>query len=242
MDKQDLSSDSKLSCSNCSLPHPVDKCRKPCVKHPSDKHSGAHCPDLHSDKKKVAAISASSTSPSSLNQHTTVIFDSGSGVNTVPSQHYLSSTSRDSKLTNLELRTAGDHLFSPTTSGNFRGLHSHVVPEFSDILISLSDLLSAGNFALVTDSKMTVVNSNSITIPLLQSFQHAINNSINFTVPVVEGIYQKPLSDLTSTFVTTNSNHKLINVIHRYETAKFHNIADLVLFFHDYSVTLVSIL
>ena len=104
---------------------------------------------------------------------------------------------------------------------------------FSDILVSLADFLSAGNFALVTDSKMTIVNSNSITIPLLQSFQHAITNSIYFTVPVVEGIYQKSLSDLTSNFVTTNSNHKLINAIYRYETAKFHNIADWFFCFHD---------
>ena len=52
-------------------------------------------------------------------------------------------------------------------------------------------------------------------------------------MPVVEGIYLQSLSELTSNFVTPNSTHRLINVIHRYETAKFHNIADLVLFFHD---------
>ena len=78
---------------------------------------------------------------------------------------------------------------------------------------------------------MVVVDSNRITVPLLKAFQQDIINSIKFTVPVVEGIYQKPLSDISSTFVTNNSNSKLINVIHRYETAKFHNIADLVLFF-----------
>ena len=149
-------------------------------------------------------------------------YNNGSGVNTVPSQDFLSFDFRNKIHTTLELRTAGDHLFSPTNLGNFRGLTSHVVPEFSDILISL---------AIVTDSKMTVVDSNPITIPLLQSFQHDITNSIKFTVPVVEGIYQQPLSELTSNFVTTNSNHKLTNVIHRYKIAKFYNIADLVLFF-----------
>ena len=230
-EKSDLSLESTLSCANCSLPHSVDKCRKPCVKHPSDKHSGAHCPDLRSTQKKVATVSTSASPFSFLNPSTTVIFDSGSGVNTVPSQNFLSS--RNQIPTTLELQTAGAHRFSSTLSGNFRGLHSHVVPEFSDVLISLSNLLSAGNFAIVTDTKMVVVDSNSITVPLLQSFQHAILNSIKFTVPVVDGIYQHSLSDLPSALVTSNSTSRLMNVIHRYETAKFHTLSDLVLFFHD---------
>ena len=227
-EKSDLSLESTLSCANCSLPHSVDECRKPCVKHPSDKHSGAHCPDLRSTQKKVATVSTSASPFSFLNPSTTVIFDSGSGVNTVPSQNFLSS--RNQIPTTLELQTAGAHRFSPTLSGNFRGLHSHVVPEFSDVLISLSNLLSAGNFAIVTDTKMVVVDSNSITVPLLQSFQHAILNSIKFTVPVVDGIYQHSLSDLPSALVTSNSTSRLMNVIHRYETAKFHTLSDLVLF------------
>ena len=124
-------------------------------------------------------------------------------------------------------------MFSPISSAIFRGLPSHVVPEFSDVLISLSDLMAAGNFAIVTDSEMTIIESNKILAQLLTEFQHAILHSVKCIAPVVDGIYQQRLADLPSAFVTRPSTARLMNVIHRYETAKFHTISDLVTFFHD---------
>ena len=227
---------STSGCSNCGNPHSIDQCRVQCKKHPSEKHSGQACPDRSSDKKKVAKI-ASSISPSPLPStlpDVTVIFDSGSGVNTVPSDLYLS-TNRDSHpmTPTLELRTASDQTFTPTSTGNFRGLNSYLVPAFSDIIISLSDLLDSGNFAIVTNSEMTIIDSNQITMNLLQEFKNTIMKSVKCVAPVLDGIYQTSLRNLPSDLVTSNSYERLVNVIHRYETAKFHTISDLVLFFHD---------
>ena len=236
----DSSSDEPASfiCSTLIEPPSLTPCHTSCMHSPSDTYTGTHCPDCISDQRKVAKVSTSSFSPvsnSSLLPDVPVIFDSGSGATTVPSESFLSSSFRDlnSTTSNLELRTAGDHLFSPISSGTFRGLPSHVVPEFSDVLISLSDLMAAGNFAIVTDSEMTIIESNKISAQLLTEFQHAILHSVKCIAPVVDGIYQQRLADLPSAFVTRPSTARLMNVIHRYETAKFHTISDLVTFFHD---------
>jgi len=165
----------------------------------------------------------------------TVIVDSGAGVTTVPTPAYNSSNQTISNSTPLTLCTADDSAFSPSNSGIFRGIPSQVVPQFSDIILGLNDLLSAGNISICTDKEMTIIKDSATVSQFLSEFRSKVLDSVRFVAGVQNGVYSLPLDDLPlnlSDHPRQNSSH-LIDVIHRYETAKFHTIRDLVVFFHD---------
>ena len=75
------------------------------------------------------------TVPSSIPPvNTEVIFDSGSGVTTIPTSNFLTRNS-SVQISPLNAITADGSLHSSTCSGLFQGLPSHILPSFHDILI-----------------------------------------------------------------------------------------------------------
>jgi len=166
-----------------------------------------------------------------------VIIDSGSGVTTVPNINLLDS-SPHRPTTQMVLETASSEEIRPTLAGNFRGTNAHIVPDFQNIILGLSDLL-ANNFALATDKEMFVFPKTKKNKKLFNQFRDSIIQSIKFIANVTDGVYQIGLDDLPQTLVsnqnesTQESLHRMANVIHRYQTANFSSISDLVRFFHE---------
>jgi len=179
--------------------------------------------------------SAPKNASSNITPPLVVIVDSGCGVVTVPSSNLTSDNHRPT--TPMILETASSQEFRPKLVGDFRGLDAHIVPEFNNILIGLSNLLSK-NYALSTDEDMFVFPKNKKNRKLFKEFHQNILQSIKFIAKVKDGVYQVDLDDLP-TNLTSNSEliqpslHRMTNVIHRYQTANFSNISDLVKFFHE---------
>ena len=136
------------------------------------------------------------------------------------------------------LETASSEEIRPTLVGKFRGTNAHIVPEFNNIILGLSDLL-ANNFALATDKEMFVVPKTKRNKKLFKQFNDSIIQSVKFIAKVIDGVYQISLDDLPQQLIsnqiesTQESLHRMANVIHRYQTANFSSISDLVNFFHE---------
>jgi hypothetical protein len=109
------------------------------------------------------------------------------------------------------------------------------VPQFSDIIVGLHDLLAAGNISICTDKEMTIIQDSASVLKFLNEFRNNVLDSVRFVAGAHDGVYSLPLDDLPSNLsgpLDKASSH-FVSVIHRYETAKFHSVADLVIFFHD---------
>jgi hypothetical protein len=257
------STSAPTACRNCKLTnHATRDCTKPCTKRdcvtafnatlskdpnavihrrcdcpPTPKPSSStpqHRPTPQkSQRRGTNQVKASTANPDSQ----VVIIDSGSGVTTVPTLTLLDSSPR--RPTNpMVLQTASSEEICPTLIGDFRGIDAHLVPDFNNIILGLSDLLT-NNFALATDKDMVVFSKNKRNKKLFKEFRDSIIQSVKFTANVIDGVYQIGLEDLPKTL---NSNqhdssptmlHRMANVIHRYQTANFSSISDLVKFFHE---------
>jgi hypothetical protein len=175
--------------------------------------------------------------PSSVDPE--VIFDSGSGVTTIPTSTFLSRTS-PILIPPLNAITADGSLHSSTASGIFQGLPSHVLPSFQDILICLSDYLAQGRIAIVDSTSMQIFKKTLSADNAIDQFRTQFTNDSVITVPVTDKIYSLPVQQFLSSSV--NHNDTTVSstlpfspayVVRSYETAHFTNKRQLVRFFHE---------
>jgi hypothetical protein len=180
--------------------------------------------------------------PSTSSVDPEVIFDSGSGVTTIPTSNFLSRTS-SVLIPPLNAITADGSLHSSTGSGIFQGLPSHVLPSFQDILICLSDFLAQGRIAIVDSTSMQIFNKNNSTDIAISKFRKQFLSDSVLTVPVTDKIYSVPFTNFstipiidnhsTSSTVSLSSPFSTAYVVRNYETAHFNNKRQLVRFFHE---------
>ena len=88
----------------------------------------------------------------------------------------------------MQQLTANNQEISPSHSGNFQGLLDQIVPEFSDILLGLSDLLSTKNISLADNQPMFIIKNNSSLSKFIKDFKENIIHSVKFIAKVTDGI------------------------------------------------------
>jgi len=161
---------------------------------------------------------------------TMVIFDSGSGLTTVPDSNFLSKSS-SMTVTLLAVITTDGSAHSFTHSGIFQGLPSHVLPSFQDILIFLPDYLSQCQIAIVDSTSMRIFNKTILTDNAIDNFRSKLVTDSVLTAPVKDKIYSVSITKFTSAFVIMHASVSSTllpsssfvpeYVVRNYETAHF---------------------
>lgn len=214
----------QVNCWNCGEDHHFKSCPYPCIQCGKSK------------KKHPFALTCKQTDKVS-----DIIIDSGTSTTFSHKLTYLDKIR--SNIQSSHVKTATGEQIAIKCQGNMMGIEAMGIPEFTNTLISVSQMATDYHSISIFDEHgmMNILKSSEIENKLNQIKEIAtMENLVNFTAPLDNGLYRTSWREFKDSgnrkaqikeFQGIEKDH--IAALATYKTMQFKTLGELVQFFHE---------